>query len=235
VKKEIQRIQAYASQHLGRSELESLEQIALDVGKTRTARYLNKIKNRRFPLQNEDAYNRLRKYFSSSHITTLSANAKRFGLAPSLTVALAKQESAFRPTVVSSAGAIGLMQLIPTTADAMLPKNYQRPLTREKLMEPSTNVYLGTKYLSKLMRRFQRQPERALAAYNAGPTAVSRWNKREHMREIDMFVEEIPYEETQDYVRRVISWKQAHEFLEQTRQHVKRVQYSKMASCSPTP
>ena len=127
------------------------------------------------------------------------------------------------------------MQLIPTTADAMLPKNYQRPLTREKLMEPSTNVYLGTKYLSKLMRRFQRQPERALAAYNAGPTAVSRWNKREHMREIDMFVEEIPYEETQDYVRRVISWKQAHEFLERTRQHVKRVQYSKMASCSPTP
>ncbi len=116
---------------------------------------------------------------------------------------LMRQESAFQPVVVSHAGAIGLMQLIPPTAKSVA-KELEMELNLEDLRSPQVNIELGTFYLSKLLRRFGGHVPSAVASYNAGPGAVDRWRESGKDLPLDVFVARIPYQETRGYVRRVI-------------------------------
>ena len=95
--------------------------------------------------------------------------ARRNGLDPLLVAAVIQVESHFDPFAVSSVGACGLMQLMPPTAQALMP---DRSLRAPHLFNPVLNVELGTAYLSQLMGRFDGDLRRALIAYNAGPTAA---------------------------------------------------------------
>jgi hypothetical protein len=104
------------------------------------------------------------------------------GLPASLIRAVIQTESQFKPDAVSRVGAQGLMQIMPKTA---------RHLGIEDPLDPRQNILGGTKYLSTLLQRFKGNTARALAAYNAGPTVVSRY------RGIP------PYRETQGYVRKI--------------------------------
>ncbi|MGB8932705.1 MAG: transglycosylase SLT domain-containing protein [Anaeromyxobacteraceae bacterium] len=123
---------------------------------------------------------------------------------PDLLQALMREESALDPAVVSPAGAIGLTQLMPSTAAAVARRLGMGPILPGSLTNPVTNIRIGAAYLGELLARYGRQPALALAAYNAGGGAVGRWLDARGALELDEFVEEIPIDETRGYVKRVL-------------------------------
>lgn len=124
-------------------------------------------------------------------------------LSESLIYALIRAESGFSPAVRSHAGAIGLMQLMPGTAKAVArEKGVFNPL---RLTAPELNVRLGTKHLRDLLKGFDGDTIYAIAAYNAGKSAVDRWRRNLKGLNKDEFIESIPYRETRDYVKKVFS------------------------------
>jgi soluble lytic murein transglycosylase len=113
------------------------------------------------------------------------------------------KESAYRPAVVSEAHAVGLMQLLPRTAQALvLPGEPPAP----SLFDPSTNIELAARYLDLLGARFDGQLPLVAAAYNAGPESVVSWFRGRPRERLDLFVENIPFRETRDYVKRVVEF-----------------------------
>lgn len=127
----------------------------------------------------------------------------RHALDPYLVVALIREESAFGERAVSSSGAVGLMQLLPTTANGLV-NNAGQSAEPVKLDLPPTNIALGTRYLAMMIEEFKGNWAKALAAYNAGPNQVRRWLGRLGDRVDDEFIEEIPFAETRAYVKRVL-------------------------------
>jgi soluble lytic murein transglycosylase len=125
------------------------------------------------------------------------------GLAEALIWGIMRQESSFRTDVVSPANAIGLMQLIPPTAERVA-QELNLPYDRDRLNSPAYNVKLGSHYLNKLLGFFGGNVALAAAGYNAGPQAVFRWLDGAGDLPLDVFVARIPYEETQTYVERVV-------------------------------
>ncbi len=124
------------------------------------------------------------------------------GLPPSLIYAVIRQESLYRADAASSAGALGLMQLLPETAAATARRKGQPPPTRAALLEPDVNVPLGSAFLRSLIERSDGQWPVAIASYNAGPGAARRWLPAAPI-ETDVWVENIPFNETRAYVQRV--------------------------------
>jgi soluble lytic murein transglycosylase-like protein len=119
---------------------------------------------------------------------------------PVLVLSLIKQESSFDTTASSSSGALGLMQLMPTTAVDTIPG-----LSRYELLTSETNLKTGTIYLSRLLSRYQGNMVYATASYNAGPGAVNRWiHSTPPGRTMLEFIESIPYKETREYVSAII-------------------------------
>ena len=135
--------------------------------------------------------------------TLMDAAAREFGLHPSVVYAICRAESGFNPRVESHAHAIGLLQLILPTAQAMA-KPLGLTADAQTLRQPAINVRLGARYLKALFTRFEREAQMA-AGYNAGGGAVGRWRKQRGDWPMDLFVEAIPFKETRDYAKRVLS------------------------------
>jgi len=133
----------------------------------------------------------------------VKAQSARHSLDPYLVIALIREESAFGERAVSRAGAVGLMQLLPKTADQLV-KSAGASGERPDLESPAANVGLGTRYLAQMLEEFKGNWAQALAAYNAGPHHVRRWLETRSYRGDDEFIEEIPFAETQQYVKRVL-------------------------------
>lgn len=114
----------------------------------------------------------------------IEAYSQKNGLDSAFVKAVIKQESGFQPKVTSSCGAMGLMQLMPATANSLGVKD---------AYDPEQNIAGGTKYLKGLLDRFGGDKSLALAAYNAGPNAVKKYNGIP------------PYKETQNYVKNIMS------------------------------
>ena len=126
---------------------------------------------------------------------------------PLLFQGLVREESAFSPTVVSWAGAIGLSQLMWPTAKETARRMGIRGLRRADLRDPSTNASIGTTYFDGLAGRWRGHLPLAVASYNAGPGAVNRWIEARGELDLDAWVETIPYDQTRHYVKRVVgSW-----------------------------
>ncbi|HEY6431650.1 MAG TPA: lytic transglycosylase domain-containing protein [Acetobacteraceae bacterium] len=129
---------------------------------------------------------------------------------PAVMFALMRQESSFDHGVVSPAGARGLMQLMPGTADAMARQIGAAPATQVSLVtDTAQNMQLGAAYLQRLLDQFSGSLPLAVAAYNAGPAKVSQWladNGDPRTGKVDMvdWIELIPYGETRNYVQRVL-------------------------------
>jgi soluble lytic murein transglycosylase len=118
--------------------------------------------------------------------------------------ALMREESALDPRAVSPVGAIGLTQLmLPTAREIARQLRMPRP-SRSDLMKSAVNIRIGARYLGQLIRKFDGSVPLAVAAYNAGGGAVSRWVEARGALDLDEFVEEIPYDETRGYVKRVL-------------------------------
>ncbi|SDZ79076.1 transglycosylase SLT domain-containing protein [Microbulbifer marinus] len=132
---------------------------------------------------------------------------KKTALDPYLIFAVARQESHFSHDAKSHAGALGLMQLLPSTARATARRAGVRYRRSWDLLSPSTNITLGSFYLSTLLNRFDNNRFLAAAAYNAGPTRVASWLK-ETKRQLpyDVWIETIPYRETRKYVQNVLAY-----------------------------
>ena len=132
--------------------------------------------------------------------------AQSYNVDENLVYAVIKAESNFNPNAKSSKDAIGLMQLVESTAKDVS-KKVDIQLTddelKEKLLEPEININLGTKYLSILIDRYQ-NVEVAVTAYNAGIGTVDNWIEKGVIKVDGSDIENIPYKETNNYVRKIL-------------------------------
>ncbi len=125
---------------------------------------------------------------------------------PYLIHALIREESRYFPKALSRSQALGLMQLLPATAAGVGKRIGVPALNREDVFNPDNNIKLGTAYLEYTLKRFNGNAMLAVASYNGGPNAVKSWVDRFNAsggKDWDYFVEEIPFRETRDYVRKV--------------------------------
>ena len=140
-------------------------------------------------------------------VTELAARAG--GVPPELALAIARQESEFNPDVVSSAGARGLMQVMPRTAQAVA-RQIGVPYSLDRLGgDWEYNSRIGTAYLAEMVKKFRGSYVLAAAAYNAGPHRASRWiaeygDPRARNVDVEDWIEHIPFSETRNYVQRVM-------------------------------
>jgi soluble lytic murein transglycosylase len=151
---------------------------------------------RRFDEVPQDAW---RTVYPLPYRDLIERESTRHMLDPMLVAGLIRQESAFASDAVSSANAVGLMQVWPPTG-VRLARTLNVTFSRSRLFEPDYNVRLGALYLSDLLSMYH-SPEAALAAYNAGETHVEEWNAGQNYQEIAEFVESIPFNQTRDYVQ----------------------------------
>ena len=134
----------------------------------------------------------------------VEARARQVHLDPAVVAALICQESTFDPGAVSSAGARGLMQIIPATGRD-LARSFGVRFQRQALHDPSVSINFGTRYLRQMTDRFGGHVERALAAYNAGPHRVDVWTATRPDMPAEEFVETIPFTETRGYVMIILA------------------------------
>ncbi len=136
----------------------------------------------------------------------VQAAAARTGLPESWIFAVIRQESTFAPGAGSRAGAAGLMQLMPATARGVAQRLGQPLPSRTMLLDPATNITLGSHYLARMVHRFDGHPVLATAAYNAGPGRVRQW-LRSPPEPADLWIATIPFAETRSYVQRVLAYR----------------------------
>jgi len=127
----------------------------------------------------------------------LHAAASEFGLQPALLKAIMAAESGFNPAAVSPKGAIGLMQVMPATAERYGVQAAAKKSVAQRLADPQTNIRVSARYLRDLTRLFPGQPELVIASYNAGEGAVQKYRNTIP-----------PYPETRNYVKLVAQFYQ---------------------------
>ncbi len=142
--------------------------------------------------------------FPLAHQDLILKHAKRQKINPAWAFAIIRQESAFTPDARSHAGAMGLMQLMPRTARQVARSLKIRKPRRNDLINIKTNVRLGVRYLKKVRDKFNGNPVLATAAYNAGGYRVKQWLPETGSVPADLWVEQVPFSETQDYLKRVL-------------------------------
>jgi len=134
------------------------------------------------------------------------AQAKAQRLDPAWVYAIVRQESAFMADARSPAGALGLMQIMPGTG-RKIGRTLDKPLrNRQQLYDADVSLEFGSTYLRILLDQLDENPVLAAAAYNAGPHRVERWRPQEQTIAADLWIENIPYRETREYLRRVIAY-----------------------------
>jgi soluble lytic murein transglycosylase len=148
--------------------------------------------------------------FPRPYWSDLSADAQAHGLDPYLVAALIRQESEFNPGAVSRANAYGLMQLLPSVGKSFAKQQGDRHFATAELLNPQTNLKLGTADLRKTLDRWGGQVEYALASYNAGDTPVRAWIGTNDYKDVPEWVESIPYTETREYVQGILRNKEVY-------------------------
>jgi soluble lytic murein transglycosylase len=137
--------------------------------------------------------------FPLHFVDEINSAAKRNKIDSAIIISIVREESYFNPKIRSSADAVGLMQMLPSTAAHICKK---KGLENGNLRNPKTNIRLGTAYL-KYLHEITGNMLYTVASYNAGPGAVMKWAKYQNSADLDEFVENIPYPETQNYIRKV--------------------------------
>jgi soluble lytic murein transglycosylase len=135
----------------------------------------------------------------------LTASGKKFKVDPRFLLAIMKQESSFRPTAKSPVGARGLLQLVYDTAIKYKDKAGYPNLHPDDLYSPATNISVGTAYIADLKSQFEGLYEAIAASYNGGEDNSARWLNRSKPKDPGIFVSEIGFRESKDYVFKVMS------------------------------
>lgn len=144
--------------------------------------------------------------FPLAHQKQVLTQAKRQKVNPAWAFAIIRQESAFTADARSHAGAMGLMQLMPRTARRVARSMKLRPPRYYDLLKIDTNIRLGVRYLKKVQDRNQGHPVLATAAYNAGQRRVIKWLPEQGQVAADIWIETVPFRETRDYLKRVMTY-----------------------------
>jgi len=134
----------------------------------------------------------------------VSTFADHHGVPPYFLYGIMTVESTFHPCAVSVANAYGLLQVIPRTGRRIAGALGYTEFTPELLLEPEMSIYFGSYYLGALLKKYRGQELLAAAAYNAGPHRVDRWLRQNSNRDMDLFVEQIPYDQARNYARSVL-------------------------------
>lgn len=143
-------------------------------------------------------------YFPRAYSTSVEREAQTQSIDSEIIYSIMRQESRFDPMARSSADAFGLMQLIEPMARAADQSQRSKPYNVTTLFQPELNIELGTRYFADLLNRYSGRLVLALCAYNANAQAIENWLKTRSSTSDLEFIEEIPYEETRNYVKLVI-------------------------------
>jgi soluble lytic murein transglycosylase len=135
---------------------------------------------------------------------TIKTESEKNNLDPYFVASLIRQESEFNPSVVSYANAWGLMQLLPSTGKQMAREEGMTHFQTFQLLDPETNIRLGTRYLRQMLDKVGGVPEYAMAAYNAGDSRVTDWQSAGPYSGMDEFIESIPFTQTREYVEAIL-------------------------------
>ncbi len=149
--------------------------------------------------------------FPKAFAHDIEAGARAAQIPAELAWAIAREESAFNPSIRSNANALGLMQLLVATAKRSAPSGLK--VNKTSLLDPRVNAACGARELASLLGRYQGNYALAIAGYNAGAGAVSRWLAERGQLPLDEFVELIPFDETRGYTKRVLSSLFTYQFL----------------------
>ncbi|MFP8965473.1 transglycosylase SLT domain-containing protein [Pokkaliibacter sp. CJK22405] len=144
--------------------------------------------------------------FPMAYSQDFVAAAQNVALDPDWVIAISRQESAFRYDANSPVGARGLMQLMPATAKHTIRKFNLPDASLQDLYNPDINIKIGSHYLSEVNSTFSNNRILATAAYNAGPSRVSRWLNERGQLPADIWIETIPFNETRKYVQNVLTY-----------------------------
>ncbi|MBI2339721.1 MAG: transglycosylase SLT domain-containing protein [Deltaproteobacteria bacterium] len=143
-------------------------------------------------------------FYPEAYAKEVEAANRRLQLPRGMIEGIMREESLFLPEVRSSAGAVGVMQLMPGTASIQARSTVVENFSMDSLTDPRTNILLGSSFFAKLVDRYEGHVPLAVMAYNAGPGNVNKWRARMGNLPLDEFVEEIPFSETRGYVKRVL-------------------------------
>ena len=182
------------------AEAATIAQTLIDVGHpARGLRLAVRTLDRRAPISRP----LVRAAFPVLHADALLENSRAMGLDPALVAGLIRQESTWNPDAVSPVGARGLMQLMPSVGASIASGRGYPVWNPVLLFDPDVSMQLGTRHLASSLRG-REDPTRALAAYNAGASRVTRWSRRPGVGDPELFTEWIPFVETRGYVRAVV-------------------------------
>lgn len=137
------------------------------------------------------------------YTTYVSTFSKANNIDPFLVLAVINSESGFDPNAVSPKNAIGLMQIRENTGDWVAKKLNLQDYSKDKLFSPETNIRIGCWFLSGLINEFDNNIELALASYNAGSGNVTKWIEDKRISKNNLIVNDIPFKETREYVKKV--------------------------------
>jgi len=161
-------------------------------------------------IHNAGLHDALELRFPLAHLDQLRPLAREANLDLALVLALIRKESLFNPEARSRVGALGLMQVMPTTG-RQVSQQMQLPLHPERdLLKPEYNLPVGVHYLSGLMQRYQNNPILAAAAYNAGPSRANSWQQQLGKNTDPRWVEQITFAETRDYVKSILAFREVY-------------------------
>lgn len=146
----------------------------------------------------------LKMIYPQKYAELVNQYAEENDLDPLLVFAIIKAESNFDEDVVSNSGAVGLMQLMESTAQEMADDLTIEIPTKESLFDPELNIQIGTYYFAYLLGIYEGNIYLALTAYNAGIGNVNTWIEEGTIREDGSDIENIPYKETNNYVRKIV-------------------------------
>jgi soluble lytic murein transglycosylase len=143
--------------------------------------------------------------YPAKYRQAIVSTAKARKLDPRFILALIKQESVFRPTAKSPAGARGLLQLTIDAAQKYAAHAGMQNLQESQLYQPETSIRLGSEYLAELYVMFPNLTEAVAASYNGGEDNVARWVRRAKQKDPGVFTSEVGFDETKDYVQKVMN------------------------------
>lgn len=155
---------------------------------------------------NETLNNQLSLRFPLAYKQSVSQYSKKYTIPPEFIYAIIRQESGFREDATSSVGARGLMQVMPYTAGVVSKADKIPYNNQSQLFLSEKNINIGVAYLRQLSKRFSKHPILIAAAYNAGPKQVVYWLRNHPPKEIDVWIETLPWQETRNYLKNVMAF-----------------------------
>ncbi|MBA2652864.1 MAG: transglycosylase SLT domain-containing protein [Tatlockia sp.] len=161
---------------------------------------------------NEILYNQLSLRFPVIYHDSIKQYSRNYQIPAELIYAIIRQESGFRDDVVSPAGARGLMQVMPSTATVVAKRENIFYSHKDQLFSSQKNINIGVAYLKQLNSRYNYHPILIAAAYNAGPSQVGYWIKNHPPKDMDIWIDTLPWHETRNYLKNIIAFNTVYQY-----------------------